>query len=147
MRVEGIGLLAAALLVAGGLAGGFALIGSPGHQRDLELDRRRVADLADIAGALQRRFHPSDGAAAALPKTLPHDLLVLYVQRPVETNDPADHQPYAYARESATRYRLCATFVGAIAEYGGFAEWPHPAGRHCFEFDTVHGAEPTAFAK
>lgn len=147
MTVERVGLLAAALLVAGGLAGGFALIGSPSHQRDLELDRRRVSDLADIAGALQLRVHPSGKAAAPLPRTLPRDLLVLYVRHPVEATDPADQQPYVYARESATRYRLCATFAGANAEYGGYADWPHPAGRHCFEFYTAHGAEPVALAK
>ena len=144
MRAERIGLLAAALVVAGGLVGGFALIGSPAHQRDSELDRRRVGDLAEVAGAMQRRFHPEGSASIPLPAVLPRHL-ALYAIGKIETTDPRDHRPYAYVRESATRYRLCATFALASTDNGvDSGGWVHGAGAHCYEFDLTRGAEPQA---
>ena len=145
MTAERVGLFAAALVVTGGLAGGFALIGSPPHQRELELDRRRVADLAEAAGALQRRFHPGDdGTQISLPAALPRDLVVQYVNRAVETTDPRDHRAYVYVRESPTRYRLCATFaLPSASGDGGYGDgWPHGAGPQCYRFDVTRGAEP-----
>jgi hypothetical protein len=146
MRAERIGLLAAALVVAGGLVGGVALIGSPAHQRDLELDRRRAGDLAEVAAALQQRFHPGDDRTQVpLPAALPPDLVVQYLNRAVETTDPRDHRPYVYVRESPTRYRLCATFALPSADDGGYRPgWPHGAGLHCYRFDLTGGAEPRA---
>ena len=144
MTVERIGVLAAALVVAGGLAGGFALIGSPAHQRDLELDRRRVADLGVIVMALERRFHPDKGPVVPLPRTLPRDLSETYTERRIETSDPATRQPYSYVRSTATRLQLCATFALASEGDGdgGYRNWPHPAGTHCYAFDIARGAGP-----
>lgn len=145
MRAERIGLLAAALVVAGGLVGGFALTGSPAHQRDLELDRHRVGDLSEIASALQQRFRPDDRTQVPLPAALPRDLAVQYVNRAVETTDPRDHRPYVYVRESPARYRLCATFALPSTDDGGYRPgWPHAAGLHCYRFDLTRGAEPLA---
>jgi hypothetical protein len=144
MRAERVGLLAAALVVAGGLVSGFALIGSPSHQRDLELDRRRVGDLSDAAAAVQARFHPGDDRTMVpLPAALPHDLVVQYGNRAIETTDPRDHRPYVYVRESPTRYRLCATFALPSTDEGGYGRsWPHGAGLHCYRFDLTIGTEP-----
>jgi len=145
MTAERVGLLAATVIVAGGLGAGFALIGSPSHQRELALDHRRVEDLSQIAGAMHARFHVDDSAATPLPKTLPRDLIIKYADRVAETTDPLDHRPYTYMRESSMRYRLCATFALASANDGGdHGSWQHPAGMHCYQFDLTRGTDPLA---
>ena len=55
-----------------------------------------------------------------------------------------DHRPYGYVRESATRYRLCATFALASNDEGGYHAWPHGPGTRCYRFDVTRGPEPLA---
>lgn len=67
-RIGGVRLLLAATIVVmlGAIVAGLYVLGSPGHQRDLRLDQRRVDDLAVLSRAI-------DGYAK-LHTTLPADL-------------------------------------------------------------------------
>lgn len=141
MTAERIGALAAMVLVAGGVAGGLALLGTPQHQRELQIDRRRIADLRTIAAALNHRYAPQAHVQRPLPQRLPKDLGDGY---PATTTpvDPVSGTPYTYVRESASRYRLCATFAQAAASDGGYNDRPHGAGTRCFRFEVTGDAEP-----
>jgi hypothetical protein len=123
-RVAGIGAFA---IVVAGLAIGFAAIGPPDHMRRAALDRRRVDDLHSIA----RRIHHGETGRPPGPVTLPLRL------RGDWPRDPETRLPYEYARESARRYRLCATFAEAAEadDTDAGASWRHGAGRTCYRLD------------
>lgn len=136
MRRDRLAALAACVLVAGGVAAGFMTIGSPQHARLAELDRQRVDDLVIIAERLRARYR--DG----LPSRLPSDLDAVRPDGSSATRDPASGVPYAYARENATRYRLCATFATSSITARWEAGRAHPAGRACFPGDVTRSFPP-----
>jgi hypothetical protein len=125
-RLAGI---AAFAVVVAGVAIGFATIGTPQHVRLVERDHRRVSDLERIEAAL--RVDPST-RGTALP--------ALAGRR--WPRDPLTGKPYVYLRETATRYRLCATFElpSDAAEDDGF--WRHGPGLTCFREDSRAGGTP-----
>jgi hypothetical protein len=103
-----------------GLSFGFFDTGSPGHQRDVSLDERRISDIR----ALQQDLD----ATTPLPPRLEA------LKRPVFGNDtrkdPVTGDFYAYTRKGGKRYQICATFDTADTQrQDGFA---HQAGRACF---------------
>jgi hypothetical protein len=117
-----LGRIAAILtfvVVAGGIGAGFAAIGPPSRARTVALDERRVDDLIDIAGRVRNR-----GALPAAFSASEHG----------NPHDPVTGAPYTYVKESATRYRLCATFAAAAEVDASPAQWRHPAGSACFRF-------------
>ena len=125
-RVAGFGAFA---IVVAGLAIGFAAIGPPQHMRGAEFDRRRVNDLQSIA----RWIHHGETGRAPGPVTPP-------LQRRGDwPRDPETRQPYGYRRESASRYRLCATFAlaGEADDSDTGASWRHGAGRTCYRLDAT----------
>jgi hypothetical protein len=140
MNSERIALVAAAIFVAAGVVGGFTLLGSPQHQRQLALDQRRVSDLQIVAADLTRYARPANG----LPSQLPRDFHVVGYDGVPATVDPVTRKPYEYARESSTRYRLCAIFAEASRDDDPqtAAAWRHKAGRQCFRFDVTRIAVP-----
>lgn len=149
-RVRGVRLLLAAAIVAmiGAVVSGLYVLGSPGHQRDLRLDQRRVDDLAFLSRAVDRYA----GLHAALPPDL--QALDLGVDPTRFTRDPVTAAVYGYAITGTRNYRLCATFAAATppVEVTGFSALPvldgvrrpHPAGRHCFELVATTNATPKA---
>ncbi|HYZ16202.1 MAG TPA: hypothetical protein VE591_07355, partial [Candidatus Acidoferrum sp.] len=126
MRRDHLAALAASVLVAGGVAAGFATIGSPQHARLAALDRQRIDDLVAIAEILRARYR--DG----LPVRLPPDLGAVRADGSNATRDPATNAPYTYARETRSRYRLCATFATSSIATRWEGVRAHPAGRACF---------------
>jgi hypothetical protein len=96
------------------LIAGLYLSGSPSEQRLLRLDERRVDDLKQIAITLERL----DGRRL-------NQLLV----------DPETGHDYDYAHTTDT-FRLCAVFNRPSEEAETMQFWQHPAGQHCFDFDT-----------
>ncbi|MEL6160261.1 MAG: hypothetical protein AAFQ40_16700 [Cyanobacteria bacterium J06623_5] len=131
------------LTVAAGVVAAFWLLGSPGKQRLIALDRTRLTNLRDIAYELEAQVTGfNSGAENPLPETLPSTVSGVEIGR-----DPLTDAPYEYIRLSDTTYQLCATFATAsendpliqqkVAEW-----WQHPAGRHCFDFDAT---EPVPF--
>jgi hypothetical protein len=132
--------------VVAGLVWAFTVLGTPGRARLAALDRIRVANLYEIAKAVQNRFDTSNG----LPATLPDDLKTIdsgtLGTRGNFRADPASKTPYEYQRIDRNRYRLCATFAisyrpAVPADRG----WKHPSGHTCFNFDVrANPVEPTA---
>ncbi len=119
-----VALAAASIAVCFGLA----LAGTPGVQRHVEADNRRVQDLRGIAGAL----------SAVTP--LPESLAAARAVRPgLRWTDPESGRAYEYALKSATQFELCATFAAAddprSRQYGS-EFWSHPQGRACFSFES-----------
>ncbi|HEY0382318.1 MAG TPA: hypothetical protein VGC72_08975 [Candidatus Elarobacter sp.] len=127
-RIAGIAVFA---VVIGGIALGFAAIGPPQHVRLAELDRRRMYDLQDIESRLhlESNQRPSD-AGAAVP------------DRPADAwpRDPVTRRPYEYHRETAGRYRLCATF--ALPSDDEESRWRHGAGRTCYRLSSARADQP-----
>lgn len=137
-------LIAAGALALWALAGGFALIGSPGHQRDLRIDERRLSDLRDLEEIVRAQYRQT----GKLPESLREWLSQPGRDAPV--SDPLTHQPYEYAVLAPDRFRLCATFStdSAAKRHGrrqappwAASEWAHGVGRTCFDrqIDTSQG--------
>ncbi len=123
--------LFAGLAVAGAAAGflfGMSLTGTPGVQRHIAADFRRVQDLRSIAGAVNGMT------------PLPRSLAEAAAARPaLRVSDPETGRPYEYTLKSGTAFELCAAFAAADdvrARAYGSEFWSHPRGRACFAFET-----------
>lgn len=134
--LEGTGLL----IVAGALALGFALAGSPLTARQYRMDEKRVADLRALHDAIQdmttRRVNSEVIVTRALPRTL--DEVAEYQRtrqsvRELNLADPATGEPYAYQVTDATTYELSAQF-DLQRDKTQDLFWNHPAGRHGYKF-------------
>ena len=113
----------ATIAVLFGIATGFYMLGSPGRQREIEADRRRVEALQAIANGIHAR-----------PDTPLSDTL----QFPNLRRDPVTQAAYEYHQLDANRYQLCAAFAtdnrtDTTRPYQQF--WLHGAGRHCYDLD------------
>ncbi|MGB5972844.1 MAG: hypothetical protein WBG38_05970, partial [Nodosilinea sp.] len=80
---------AATVAVAGAIAAGFWVLGTPGRQRDIAADRQRVQDISTIAQELHNRYLN----VGADNFQLPPDLEATNLQ-----TDPLTEQPYEYKR-------------------------------------------------
>lgn len=119
---------AASGVVLASIVAGFAMMGSPGRQRSVEADRRRIEQLNEIAAELRVRGAP-------LPDTLAG------LRSP--STDPVTGQPYHYRRFGDTKYEICAVFAmpsGKDASRLPGTFGPHRAGRDCFAVDITAGA-------
>ena len=124
-----VGSLAMATAVFAGLW----VLGSPSHQRDVQLDVRRVSDLQQLTMRIQQYHHRKD----ALPLSLQEIDVAGVVAK-----DPVTRVPYTYSSKGDT-FRLCATFStewdpskdSDAPRYMALnsANWKHPAGTFCFD--------------
>ena len=127
-------LIAAAVVIVATVIGAIAVIGTPGTQRQLRMDDRRVDDLRQIEAAA-REYRKRAG-------TLPDGLDVLVAQPGValSTADPVTAVPYGYRRLAGDSFSLCAVFATDTAgardgrRHWTDMHWAHGVGRHCFEF-------------
>lgn len=129
--------IAASLGMAAAIFAGMGVLGSPMHQRALQLDSRRVSDLSLISMQVSSYWSQH--------KSLPADLATLNLAHPM-TSDPVSGTPFEYAVTGAETYRLCANFDAASESegrsYGAYVlRWNHPAGRHCFDLGAKYGGE------
>jgi hypothetical protein len=129
-----IAVIGAIALIVLAVAAGFRLLGSPGHQRRLALDRATVYDLNAIARAV------ADCAPSPqpLPATLPRFDADEY---------PVDKAVYTYRRIDAEHFELCATFLEAtpeVADDPAFVghEYEHHSGHICFRYDRSRANAP-----
>jgi hypothetical protein len=135
MTADRIAATVACGLVAAGVIAGFSLTGSPQNMRTQALDRRRADDLRAVVEAVQRRYAQSDTVhAASLPDQLPPTLRASRSDGSDARHDPVTGSPYRYARETRTRFRLCATFALADDRQNNYDLAPHAAGRVCYRF-------------
>ena len=118
-----------AAVVGGALAAALYLGGSPGEQRLVRMDDKRVRDLNVLANAVQF-FWQEQGE-------LPADLQTLLDGRRLNQLpvDPASGLGYGYA-PATDSFELCATFDRASSDSSERYFWAHPAGEHCYAFDT-----------
>ena len=124
-----VAIVSAVVVIVAALAGLY-LSGSPSEQRLLRLDERRVRDLNQLANAIQIYWQEQD----QLPATLRDVVDGRRLDR--LPADPDDRRDYEYSPGEKT-FRLCAEFDRSSPESDVVEFWNHPAGRHCFEFDTT----------
>ena len=135
-------LALAILVVVSSVTYGIFLVGSPGSQRTLKLDERRVSDLTNIARAVDIYWNDSD----KLPENLDalQDLRV-YIR---SAQNPETGEPYEYRVLSEKGYELCAIFTTDSASQNqefppAFSErvWEHSTGRVCFGLEAQSTGE------
>lgn len=125
----GVGALAIMTVI-----GGFLLIGSPSHLRELRYDSQRVSDLQNLQSQIisyWQREHALPSGLSSLD-----DPLAGY-RVPA---DPATNAPYEYTKTGTASFLLCATFSApsqaAGPSYPGAMDpeqaFMHAAGRTCF---------------
>lgn len=136
MMARGNGRLLAvivSLCVITAITRGLFVLGPIQEQRDLRLDRQRIADLQRIVAAVD--------AYADANKSLPESLEALgktpgFV---LDIADPESGKPYGYTKRSSDTYELCAEFAmpsGAETDF----QWAHRSGRSCFLLTASKGA-------
>lgn len=127
---------AAAGIVLLSLAAGFFQVGTPGDQRKIAEDRRRISDFVTIASLIHSSWsRTTPKESFALPKSIDQvpTLSSGFANRP---EDPVTHQEYEYRPGSGTTYQLCATFATDNRNDTSVSlSWKHPAGHHCFSLD------------
>lgn len=122
-------VLVTAVVVAT-VAAGMWLMGSPGEQRVLRLDERRIGDLQSIALEIDTYFRKHRALPASL-QALPAAPGLVSVPK-----DPVGGEPYGYRPLEGRSYELCAVFDRASRESLG-NPWAHPSGPYCFELDAT----------
>ncbi|BDC51485.1 hypothetical protein F183_A38010 [Bryobacterales bacterium F-183] len=131
--------MVAGVLIVLTLVIGFWRTGSPGNQRVLAEDRRRVQDLHALADTIHMQWEASSRSVEE--RKLPGSLGELQSQgRALYLRDPFTQQPYEYrvVDGAASRYELCATFGQASEAPAMGAQpsaWWHGGGRHCYAWD------------
>lgn len=133
---------AVSVIVFGSIVGGFFIVGTPSHQRDVRLDNQRVNDLQNIQGQGLNYWQQKN----TLPTTLAD--LSDSISGFVAPVDP-DGVAYEYVMKDALTFELCAVFKTASVgtDTGGryskpmpvgfsgdpFSQnWSHQSGRACF---------------
>ena len=136
--------IAACVIALGTVVWGMFFAGTPGGQRLVRLDERRVNDLRTIQQEVYNIAY--DGVDrynngrpyTALPNPLPATLAQVAEEaeynKPVIT-DPETGAEYRYEIDDTT-FRLCATF-STVRDQDYDIFWNHPATDHCYEFDAL----------
>lgn len=122
--------IAASAVMAAAVIAGLVVLGSPSHQRSLQLDQRRVTELNSLRVLItmywqQHHTLPPNWEAIDLP--------------PKARRDPVTREPYGYAVTGERSYRLCARFdlpsdPDATSQPWLGNRWNHPAGQHCVDW-------------
>jgi hypothetical protein len=140
LAVNGVGrwiAFLASLVVVATIVAAIVVMGPPSAQRLSRLDERRVADLGNLAQALQAYRDAHDRLPADLP------LLAAEPGSRLAIVDPATAQPYGYAALGAREYQLCARFdtdTAATMEppvAWAPGDWNHGVGARCFKRSVV----------
>lgn len=131
------------VVVLGTVIGGFFIVGSPAHQRDVRFDNQRVSDLQSIQSQALQYWQQKN----VLPEK-PSDLADS-ISGFVPPKDPETGMEYEYVVKGPLTFDLCATFKTASVGtdtagryskpvpvgYSGdpySQNWNHAAGHTCF---------------
>jgi hypothetical protein len=126
-----------AVLVIVFIGYGIVLTGTPGQQRQLQFDQRRISDLQQISYAVNAYWQSSEKLPAGFDDL--KNQLYSYIQ---SVTDPKTQVAYEYRVLGDKTYELCATFetdssktAARLKAQVPFSEqsWDHAAGRVCFE--------------
>ncbi|MEK7562783.1 MAG: DUF5671 domain-containing protein [Patescibacteria group bacterium] len=136
--------LGSIVVVALTIVYGLFMAGSPATERDRRIDGQRLSDIRVIADATLSIVYGNDRWSKPIPapvsslKPLPSSLEVIVretVDQRVPSTDP-EGIPYEYIVEDSTHFSVCTTFnYEDMEQYAPF--WDHPAGSHCYTFDTA----------
>ena len=131
--------IGAIVVVVATLGYSIYLVGTPGQQRDVRLDDRRVDDLRNIANNIDTYLELNQEMPAALDDLSGPRFYVESIE------DPETGRLYEYRVIEDTNYELCAVFVTDSSEarrgpreprasVRPFSErvWDHGVGRTCF---------------
>jgi len=119
---------------------GITLPDSPVEARLRRLDERRIADLREIAYAVDAYW--------TRERVLPLSLEELSVDERIvrELTDPETGTPYEYRVISEDTYELCAVFASDAGVDAGDPSheilWRHGSGRHCFQLEAEDAERP-----
>ena len=111
------------------------LVGTPGQQRDVRLDERRVEDLRDISRNINTYLELNNEMPASLQDLKGDRFHVDSIE------DPETGLPYEYRAIEGTDYELCAIFSTDNSEgrdeRRSFSEtvWEHGIGLTCFQLE------------
>jgi hypothetical protein len=141
---RGFALIATGI-VAGCVAWGFSVAGSPEAERVRRLDEKRIADLRAIRDEIVQqclgnsRHLPSDRRKVErpLPPTLEELVANARYRRP-DIKDPETTETYRYEVLGDSRFRLGARF-NLVRDEAREPLWNHPADWKWFEFDLLEG--------
>jgi len=116
---------------------GIYVVGSPGGQRLLKFDARRVSDLQNISQAIDIYWDLNGELPGALKELQgSRSFFIRSIQ------DPATQQPYEYRAVDGNEYQLCAVFATDSSQRALEVPRPYPAGvwdhgigRTCFDLE------------
>jgi hypothetical protein len=137
-RVHVVFSVAWSIVVAGVVAWGVALAGTPGAARVQRFDQQRLEDLQTIQREVQSLCHDpdlKDELKRPLPGTL-DELAAMARSERINLTDPETGERYLYTVRGATTYELCATF-SSERDSDVAVFWSHPARRRCFTVDAL----------
>jgi len=134
MNINRVAAMVTSIAVLIVVIAAFQLLGSPSDQRLQRLDERRVADLRQLAHAVDAYHAQRD----ALPETL-EDLVDGRRLSRLPT-DPSSNEAYRYEILGDERFRLCASFALASEPQSPPEFWQHAAGPSCFDFEAAEDA-------
>jgi len=123
--------LFASLAVVIAVISGLYVGGSPGGQRLLRFDERRIKDLQRLSRAIERRWDKTERLPQELEELVDGQRLGSI---PV---DPTTASGYVYEIISSNAYRLCADFSKPSENPNPKDFWAHESGYQCFEFALV----------
>lgn len=119
---------------------GLAVAGTPGQQRQVEADTKRIEDLKSVATGIKVWHLQTPNAP--LPASL--NQLARSGRFPLQRiSDPETHAAYEYHPRTGTTYELCANFSSngaADQRSAGFYHsdfWLYGKGRTCFVLDAT----------
>lgn len=127
----------ASFTVVGAILAGLYIAGSPGEQRLIRLDDRRVSDLMRLTRSVsfyRQRY-----------EKMPESLSVLVDGQLLRSLplDPVTRETYRFKLTKADGYQLCAEFARPSIKHHEKDFWRHPSGLHCFSLSAaVDKSEP-----
>jgi len=110
---------------------GFRFLGSPGSQRKVQSDLRRVRLLSALAEQVNYKWNSSGKALPGNLDSFPNSM----------KQDPVSGKTFLYKPKPDNKYELCANFATDNRDEQNTgvndpnARWLHPKGDFCFEFD------------
>jgi hypothetical protein len=131
MKTTNIIAIVSSVTVVAAVLAGLYLVGSPGEQRLLRLDERRISDMRELAWSIKGYWEQS--------RRLPPELAALVDGQRVRSVpvDPQTGLAYTYETVDRDSYRLCAEFSKASLTAATRDFWAHQAGAQCFELDAT----------
>jgi hypothetical protein len=129
---KNIFIAAVVFLVAGAVAGGIVMIGSPAKERMRQLDLRRVDNLNSIAAAVDLYWTRHKSLPASIDDLSKEPGIL------IKTSDPETGRPYEYRTLEEKKYELCAYFTNDTVKDLDTSDknfWSHGKGRQCFQLN------------